>query len=130
MQAQSRKYTFRKGAKEQLLKAFKDYGVPVDYKLFMHWAFNPNLFVMNDFLNSKGVLGEYYINLILANREVPSRFFRARSLEESVTVFLHAFAWSHSLQGFRQWKEIFGVLYYDHHVDISSLIDLYGDKQS
>lgn len=130
MQAQSRKYTFRKGVKEQLLKAFKEHGVPVDYKLFAHWAFNPNLFVMNDFLNSKGALDEYYINLILANREMPSRFFRAKTLEESVKVFLYTFAWTHSLQGFRRWKEIFGVLYHDYHVDISPLIDLYGNKQS
>ena len=61
---------------------------------------------------------------------MPSRFFRARTLEESVTVFLYGFAWNFSLQGFRRWKEIFGVLYHDHHVDISSLTNLYGSKQS
>lgn len=72
MQAQSRKYIFRKGVKEQLLKAFKEHGVPVDYKLFVHWAFNPNLFVMNDFLSSKGVLDEYYINLSKDAKKTPS----------------------------------------------------------
>lgn len=130
MQVQSRKYTFRKGVKKCLLKVFKDYGVPVDYKLFAHWAFNSNLFIVNDFLNSKGALDAYYANLLTANKEMPAEFFRAKILEESVVFFFLAFAWNDTLQGFRWWKEIFGVLYPDYHIDISPLIQLYGNKQS